>query len=191
MIPQHGPVHELVEEALSPFDESLVVAPYRVHLSKPEMLAMAQRYDLNPGDLTALQHVMRRWSGRPGGIDCHGLYRLETANPGGHWGWYEIGGRFDGVIAGRPCDADQPPCGADERNVMAAGALAKAARTTDALPDALVTLDGSFLEQETTIAGAWSDVEVSRIEDDAWRSMVLDELLAHPDSRVVGVDLHR
>ncbi len=60
---------------------------------------MAARHNSKPNEFAKLARLMPHWRGQPGGVDNRGLYSVSTFNPQGHWDWYEIGGRWDGILA--------------------------------------------------------------------------------------------
>ena len=190
MISEHGPVEALVARTLSPFDESLEIDPYQEHLSPREIRTMAERYEIDPSDLAALEGMMPRWNGRPGGVDEKGLFTWSTDNPDGKWDWYVIGGRWDGAIHGRPSGHDPYDENRAEFNVIAAGLLAEANYLPDQSPAFLVTPEGVWLAHEAIVVGAWPQFHVETKEDAVWLDEVRSTLAAYPEQRVVGIDIH-
>lgn len=65
-----------------------------------------QDWQPTPDDLVRLVPYLPDMYGAEGGIDDRGLYWYSRDNPDGHWGWYEIGGQWDGVTALQPYARD-------------------------------------------------------------------------------------
>jgi hypothetical protein len=131
-----GDPDALVAGALAPFDEALAVPPYREYLQPFDIERMASHYTLDQRDLEALAQRMNEWTGRPGGVDERGLYFTTTNNPEGRWDWYEIGGRWNGLLKRA------------SRNVISTRALRKSPDLKDLLPYYVLTPDGTWLEYE-------------------------------------------
>lgn len=94
-----------IAEMLAPYDENMEVDPYRAYLDEEEVLSMAQSYEIDATNLTALVEKMKSWAGFEGGIDEKGLYRLSTYNPLSKWDWYQIGGQWRNCFISK-LDAD-------------------------------------------------------------------------------------
>lgn len=73
---------------------------------EPLLHHLPQDWQPTPADLAQLVPHLPDWCGATGGVDATGLYVVTTSNPAGHWDWYEIGGRWDGVTAPQPCERD-------------------------------------------------------------------------------------
>ena len=168
---------DAVDTALTPFDEALVVAPYRDYLDASEIEGMAEHYTISASDLQALAAKVEDWRGCKGGVDEHGLYALTTFNPNGRWDWYEIGGRWDRYIPG------------SRGNVIRVKTLLKRRRLRRCLPYQLVTPDGRWLEREDAPwFGPLTDAD--RQNEQRWFAEIRDALAPYPDHKVVCVDVH-
>jgi hypothetical protein len=91
-----------VDEQLAPYDANLATAPRREHIDPEDIARMAEHYNLDPGDLRALAEQMDDWKGGPGGVDDSGLYAIVCFNEDAKWDWYEIGGRWSGLLKLKP-----------------------------------------------------------------------------------------
>lgn len=170
---------QAVAAALAPFDDALVVEPYRLHLGYQETLRMARQYGIDPADLYALAEKMPDWTGNQGGVDRFGLYELAKFNPDGRWDWHTIGGRWNGYI---PRSRD---------NAILAGTLAKSRSLGRCLPCYLVTPDSHWLlYQQFYLEGDWEKLLKLALKKGAWLRMVRQTLQRWPDHRVVCVDIH-
>jgi hypothetical protein len=129
-------------------------------------------------DLETLAERMKDWTGRPGGVDERGLYFTTTNNPQGRWDWYEIGGRWNGLLKRA------------SRNVISTRALRKSPDLKDLLPYYVLTPDGTWLEHERYIPDPKSVGHFETKPDDQWLAEVIEALDQYPDSRVVCVDIH-
>ena len=119
-----------VEYPLQPFDEKESVEPYTVRMEEDEVERMLDFYrrktlgqvaglserevnDLEPQtviDLLAAhgQKIEREdlldrledWCGNEGGIDEEGMWHWSDYNPDSKWDWYEVGGRWSGMLQG-------------------------------------------------------------------------------------------
>lgn len=174
-IPLIGDLEIEVARALSPFDEGKMVTPYKVYLSSREIEAMAARHDSKPNEFTKLARLMPRWRGQPGGVDHRGLYSVSTFNPQCRWDWYEVGGRWDGILA---------------NNVVEARALLARPDLSAILPAQFIDRNGLWHEQEQDVANAWSPGEFIARSEQAWLDEFRAALKAAPDSRVACVDIH-
>ncbi len=175
--------------ALLPFDEHRAVRPYKTHLPASSVAAMAEHYGIPPTDLTALAERLPGWTGRPGGVDRLGLYALVTDNSDGTWDWYEIGGRWQGYIAGkRTPKALGAPMTLTGNTLLAADLLA-APDFADRLPYAILTPRGEWIER-----GGFVNTRKGRrfreLPQAAWRRKVRHVLGEFPAYRVVCVDVH-
>jgi len=184
LIPPTGDVRAAVEKALAPFDENLDLPPYKEYLSADEIRVMAKEFGLRPTNLAALASRMEEWADHIGGVDHEGLFKICTHNPDGHWDWWVIGGRFDGIITGgqRRGDPFDDRC---EENTVAVARLLSGNRLRKSLPYCLLAPEGDWFVRETVELGA------ERTDDEAWYQQVKKVLSDHHDCRVVCVDIHR
>jgi hypothetical protein len=90
-----------IEEVLAPYDENKDVDRYKVYLDKQEIKDMAKYYKVKPVDEKRLVEHMDSWRGQEGGLDKKGLYGWSQYNPKSKWDWYEIGGRWAGLVKGK------------------------------------------------------------------------------------------
>ncbi len=100
-------IGEDVEGQLAPYDENLLVEPYRLPMDLDAARDMAHHYfGIDPqevrsitADLAAkLIPHMHEWNGCEGGYDEDGLFYLSRYNPDSKWDWYTIGGRWKGFF---------------------------------------------------------------------------------------------
>lgn len=88
-----------VDEQLAPYDESIQVAPVKMHLEEDDVKRMAEYYKIDVSDKEALSKKMIDWhGGKGGGLDKEGLFYWSTYNQSSKWDWYEVGGRWDGSL---------------------------------------------------------------------------------------------
>lgn len=180
---------QLVAQALAPFDEELLVAPYQLHLSNSGLRAMAEHYRLPETHLEALASKMPDWMGSLGGCDELGLFAIRTANPNAKWDWYEIGGRWNGRITGRRSEPGPRSADLIGDNSLLAGDLLACPDFAERLPAAVVTPTGQWVEQSTFV---WSSNGWYRNTDTEreWSDIVRRILKSYPLHRVVSVDVH-
>jgi len=168
-----------VAQALAPFDEELVVEPYRVHLDYAEVRMMAKHYEIEPASVNQLAKQMKDWRHREGGVDREGLHSLSTCNQDGRWDWYEIGGRWDGYIP------------YSRQNSIKAETLAKGDYLADCLPCFVLTPDGVWLEHERFyFSNNGKESQKEALDDKTWLSIIREVLSRWPNHRVVCVDIH-
>ena len=91
-------IEAYVEKQMEPFSEYLEMVEYKQHMDEHDLKMMKDTYKTD--NLEELVKKMEDWNGREGGVDEEGLYYLTTSNPDGHWDYYNIGGRWDGLIQG-------------------------------------------------------------------------------------------
>ena len=178
-------IESAVAKALAPFDEALTVAPYKVHLSSSGIRAMAEHYKVPETNLKQLAGKMQDWMRCRGGIDELGLFASLTSNPDGKWDWYEIGGRWDGLITGRK----RPNSDVLRNNSIRASTLLRARDFSARIPFSIVTPTGEWVERSTfeTTSTGWYTRETPT---DVWTAHVRRILAAFPMFRVVCVDTH-
>lgn len=173
-IPCDRPVEAAVCEAMTPFADGLEVKPWKRPLATAEVAVMARRYGLPARDLAALSARMREWTGRPGGVDEQGLFEEVTYNPDGKWDWYEVGGRWDGLLPG---------------NSMPAGSLRRSQLLKKLAPYDFITPDGVWHSKALRVTRGWPPLVIEK-SDRRWLAELKAALEAHPAHRVVGVDRH-
>lgn len=98
-------IESQVNQMMAPYDEELKVEPYKIYLRPDDIQSMAGYYKTD--DLLGLATRMEDWDGDPGGVDSKGLYRVSTRNPQGHYDYWRIGGRWDGVIQNQPRESEE------------------------------------------------------------------------------------
>lgn len=98
------------EELLAPYDENTDVEPYRKDIPQEDIDRMVEYYTkgakeedriegLDASDLTTLQPYWHGWSSSELLIDEDGKpYRMCTYNPESQWDWYQMGGRYQGML---------------------------------------------------------------------------------------------
>ena len=178
-------IESLVGQALAPFDEELQVSPYKLYFSEHGVRAMAENYKLPETDLQALARKTHDWMRCEGGVDDLGLFAIQTSNPHGKWDWFEIGGRWNGLITGRK----EPDNKEIRNNFILASKLLASPDFAERLPFGIVTPTGEWVERSTfvTTYTGWYTRETAT---DAWCTHVRRILEAFPTHRVVGVDVH-
>ena len=164
-----------VAEVLDRFDENKSVDPYKCYLTPEEIAGMAKFYHRDPTELLALAQLMERWRGRPGGVDERGLHAISTSNPLGRWDWYEIGGRFSGLIPG---------------NTTVSQALIDSGKESINLPSAFI--DRRWVWHDRPVGASTSFVADSNRNEsyDHWREELWWSLRSDPRARIVCVDIH-
>jgi hypothetical protein len=144
IIGKTGDIETEVARAMQPFDETLQVKPYKLHLSASSVAAMAACYKLPQTDLQALAAKLKDWIGSSGGIDQFGLYALLSHNPDGEFDWYEIGGRYHGWIRGRRQPKPHAKAPDAAANTLPAAAMLRAKDFVKRLPFAMVCAKNRF-----------------------------------------------
>ncbi len=98
------------EELLAPYDKNLEVEPYREDIPQKDIDSMVTYFTieakeekriegLDANDLTTLQPHWLTWSGCKLLIDEDGKpYRMSEYNPKSEWDWYQVGGRWQGML---------------------------------------------------------------------------------------------
>lgn len=96
-------VRAAVEAAMSPYDENLQVEPYPAAVYDIE--AMRQAFARDQGrvpDDEELRQWVGEWEGVVAGKDAYWedgkLYGWHESNGQGHWDWWELGGRWAGLV---------------------------------------------------------------------------------------------
>lgn len=98
------------EELLAPYDENLEVEPYREDIEQKDIDNMVEYFTkeadeekrivgLDVNDLTTVQPHWPTWNSCKLLIDEDGKpYRMSTYNPKSEWDWYQVGGRWQGML---------------------------------------------------------------------------------------------
>lgn len=183
--PDTNDIETAIAKALAPFDEELTVPPYKLHLSETAIRAMAEHYKLPETDFKQLAGRMQDWMCCPGGVDELGLFAIQTGNPIGKWDWYEIGGRWDGLITGRK----RPTNDVLRNNCIRAATLQRARDFAKRLPFAIVTPTGEWVEHSTFVT-TFTGRYMRETPVTEWSAHVRRILDAFPTFHVVCVDTH-
>ncbi len=85
-----------VEGQLAPYDENIKTEPKPEAFSQESVDSMAKHYGTT--DLAELATKMQDWDGVDGKVILGVLHRLSVYNPKSQWDWYQIGGRWAGLI---------------------------------------------------------------------------------------------
>lgn len=91
---------ELTEKFLIPYDENLIVEPYKRYLEETDVQNMVNYYKLNKEDPDFEQQLIDKiydWDGGVDGMsgkDEKGFYRHREYSQNGEWDWYQWGGRY-------------------------------------------------------------------------------------------------
>ncbi len=100
-------IGEDVDGLLEPLNEGIEMPEYIDYLSDDDVKSMRKHYEevetkkagkqviLSDEDLVK---KMEDWHGSEGGVDEKGIYRLNTYNPDSKWDWYQVGGRWTGML---------------------------------------------------------------------------------------------
>lgn len=178
-------IESLVDQALAPFNEELKVSPYKQHFSRAGVRMMAEHYKIPETDLHQLASKMQDWARCPGGVDQAGLFAIWTCNPDGKWDWYEIGGRWDGLITGRK----RPSSDVLRNNSILASRLLAARDFPKRIPCGVVTPTGDWVERSTVVS-TFSGWYLRETASDVWCQRVRRILEVFPTNRVVCIDAH-
>lgn len=105
--------------------------------------------------------------------ECKGTnVRVYSYNPDAKWDWWEIGGRWDGLL---------------RHNAMNAAKLVASKKFDELVPFAVLTPDGEWHEQGRM---GWFGHAQNEKESAAWKKEVTEVLKHHADSVAVACDLH-
>lgn len=184
-----GDIESLVAKAMQPFDEELKVKPYKLHLSRSTVEAMARHYQLPINARAALLKKMPDWMGCAGGKDHLGIYARCSHNPDGKWDWYEIGGRYNGHIRAVQAPRPSQPTADIDANTLTADELLRSNDFSQRVPHAVLTPHCEWIERSSfnsTMSGWYVREQPSRL----WRQRVRRILRTFVDYRVVCVDAH-
>jgi hypothetical protein len=168
-------IKQAVAKALAPFDEARTVKPWKRCLAPDEIAAMAKCFGLRPDDLDALAAKMPDWNGGTGRVDGKRLFALLTYNRDGKWDWFQIGGRWAGLL---PNDS------------MTCRALHRSRKLQDLLPHDFVTPDGKWHAGARFIRTGWCTGLIVHRSKGNWLQQFRAALASYPDHRVVCVDRH-
>lgn len=177
--PNTNNIEAAVARALAPFDESLQLRPYKLHLNRSATEQMAKHYGLKANDLKSLVPKVSEWVGGVGGIDNFGLFSTRTDNPHAKWDWFEIGGRWNGYLKGRVPRSSDTESAVIENNSAPVSSLLRNQKLASRLPAAIVTPTGQWVEKDSflTTSYGWFVAERTRRE---WLLAVRRILAASP-----------
>lgn len=96
---------QAVCDKLAKYDENKAVEPYKIHIKQSEVDQVMSTYkdELNEGPITdevIFECLSEYYLGIKGkaGKDEKGYYYLSTYNPDSKWDWYQLGGRWSGML---------------------------------------------------------------------------------------------
>jgi hypothetical protein len=152
---------------------------------------MAQHYSCDPIDLSSYVPHLQDWTGLAGGFDAEGLFVWSRYNPRARWDWWEIGGRWHGVVQGHEVIEQQA-------NLDAGGPLDRTGhlahnmvQVMDLDPGtdffAILTPDGEWYERGRM--GWFGFVQDEKPQRD-WEAIRSEILSAYPRCYIVGIDCH-
>jgi hypothetical protein len=174
-----------VDELLKPYDEGREVRSHPVYVKGGALVRMKRYYRVRTA-AECLPHL-RDWTGCPGGLDKHGLYYLSRYNPDSRWDWYVIGGRWNGVIAGKPRDDDQG-------GFNFANEFHQLSENVATVKDAAVTECFAFVlpDEKWLAAGdmGWWGMVSNEASEDKWNAALQELAAKYADHLIVGVDCH-
>jgi len=121
---------------------------------------------------------------------CHGSGTYtSTYNPKSKWDWWQIGGRWDGVLAGTPAENEDGLNFGPNPERLGNNLVRVEDLTRERMPFAFVLPDGTWLQQGEM--GGWGIVHREDISPEMWETKTLDALKArYGGLRVVAVDCH-
>jgi len=146
-------IENKVEHMMAPYDEELEVEPYNIYLDEDAIKGMREHYQTH--DLAALALHMEDWDCEPGGVDSKGLYRVSTRNPQGHWDYWRIGGRWDGVIQNSPRESDNGFNWSAVHETLPNNTVILKDTEHDIQCYSIVTPDGEWSEKQLTYKTGW------------------------------------
>lgn len=100
-------VEKEVERLLEPFDENKNVPKYKEYISKESWNRALEHFKipqpLSPSGVTIVEPELtpkqfKDYFGETGGKDEKGHFHWTTYNPQSKWDWYQIGGRWEGML---------------------------------------------------------------------------------------------
>ena len=174
-IPQHRDIPKTVAAALRHFGDDYEVEPWERYIDESEIEAMAKHYGVSRLDLDKLAGLMEDWNGGTGLVKKDGLYARLTYNPNGKWDWYEIGGRWDGMLS---------------NNTALARSLLRSPRLEKLLPHDYLTPDGKWHAKAEFISTGWMQGHMVHTPEGRWMKAFRRALKRWPDHRVICVDRH-
>lgn len=102
---------KVVGDMLEPYDENKEVGEHKQYLSENSVKGALEFFKKTPkspsgvsieqGELTP-EEIEEYEGGKNAGKDEKGYYYMSTYNPQSKWDWYEIGGRWSGMLALKP-----------------------------------------------------------------------------------------
>ena len=100
---------EELNQLLSPYDEQLPGVPHWEPLSElkdwNEFESMSKSYKTS--NLKELVEHMEDWNGNIGEIRDGKLGSYSSYNENAKWDWYEVGGRWEDIVPGNACLAEE------------------------------------------------------------------------------------
>lgn len=100
---------EELAQLVAPYDEQLPGVPHFEYLSEGkdwnEFESMAVHYKTQK--LSELVEHMENWNGCVGDIRDGRLGYYSAYNENSKWDWYETGGRWEGIVPGNQCLAEE------------------------------------------------------------------------------------
>jgi len=120
--------------------------------------------------------------------ECHGRGTYtSTYNPNRKWDWWQIGGRWDGVLRGKEPLYINGFTLADFHERVGHNLVKMAELTRECMPFAFVLPDGTWLQQGEM--RWWGIVQREDVSPEMWETKTLDALKArYGGLRVVAVD---
>jgi len=91
-------IGEDAKAQLAPYDENITVEPYEELYDGESLQRMAAHYMIDPNNLPALAEQFPEWAGCNAVVRDGKLYRISTYNPKSKWDWYQLGGRWAGML---------------------------------------------------------------------------------------------
>ncbi len=88
-----------VDRQLEPFADYNERERYLEFLDVDEIRSMAKHFGLPADDLEALSSKLYEWCELEGEVRSGRLARWTTENPDARFGWYKIGGNYDGYLS--------------------------------------------------------------------------------------------
>lgn len=157
---------EDIARLVAPYDETLKVEPYFEAVDVERMVEYAKEKGEpfeNPIDL------VEWWNGTPGVTNESGeIGYMSTYNPDSKWDWYVVGGRWNDIVPGNQCLAEQVESAFESRNY---------------LPSVIIDEDGWHTTKDWGWFGSYSLIEGKE-------NIVKEKLAQHKGKIVYIVDFH-
>jgi len=117
--------------------------------------------------------------------ECKGSgKRMTQYNPQSKWDWYEIGGRWDGLLFGQN---ERGKCLLEDNMMSVSGLLIEIQKSNDLVPFSLLSPDGCWYEKGSM--GWWAIVTNAK-EQLKWDQEVMELLEQNKECIAVVVDCH-